>query len=167
MATHEQGPVVGGHRRNNKRTLYDGRWYQSKMEAKFAERLDLEKRAGIIRDWTPQFRIPLEIPPPSFCPQGPDAKVGVYVVDFDVHYANGRRVLIETKGFWTRESKFKRRVFEATWLRTHPDVEYRVVVEVGRFGAAVDEAPPAPRIRAPRQKSMSAADFRAMNGGSR
>ena len=150
-------PIVGGHRRNNKPREFAGRRYASVMEARYAERLELERRAGIVRSWQPQFRIALEIPDVA---GGPAIHVAFYIVDFDVHYANGRRELVETKGFWTDVAKLKRRVFEATWLRAHPDVTFRVITKVGTFGAATDEPAPARARPVPRQKSMSAQELR-------
>lgn len=167
MATHEQGPIVGGHRRNNKITMYDGRKYASVMEARYAERLDLEKRAGIVEWWEPQRRLALEIPAPPWIEGGTPTKVATYIVDFDIQYASGERHLVECKGFWTREALLKRRIFEATWLRAHPDVRYRVITKLGAFGSATEEEPKAAAaaLRIPRQKAISAAEFKAMTRG--
>lgn len=166
MATHEHGTgaIVGGHCDLAIPTHYNGRRYASRMEARFAERLDLEQRAGIVRSWKPQVRLALEIPDVA---GGPPITVAHYSVDFLVVYATGETHAIETKGKWTREAKLKRRIFEATWLRANPTVRYRVITKLGKFGAATEEAPPAPRpaARAPRQRSISAAEFRAMHGG--
>ena len=41
-----------------------------------------------------------------------------YKPDFFVRYADGRKELVEVKGYWTREAKLKRKLFEATWLLT-------------------------------------------------
>jgi hypothetical protein len=163
MSANEQGPIIGGHRSNNRRTLYGDRWYQSKMEADFAARLDFEKRAGIIRRWDPQVRLAIEVPAPAGAEDARPIVVAHYVVDFDITYATGRRRLVETKGYWTAVAKLKRRVFEATWLRAHPDVEYSVVTRLDAFGAATEEPTPAAATRRPsRQRSISAAEFRAM-----
>lgn len=123
---------------NNRRSEYNGRMYASAMEARFAERLDLEQRAGIVKTWTPQVRLELEVVDVA---GGPPIRIGVYVIDFVVIYANGETHAIETKGWWTEYSKLKRRVFEATWLRAHPEVKYRVVTKVGKYGATTDEEP--------------------------
>ena len=114
MATHEHGTgaIVGGHCDLAIPTHYNGRRYASRMEARFAERLDLEQRAGIVRSWKPQVRLALEIPDVA---GGPPITVAHYSVDFLVVYATGETHAIETKGKWTREAMLKRRIFEATW----------------------------------------------------
>lgn len=101
----------------NRRTEYAGRAYASQKEAQFAQTLDLRKRAGEVRDWRPQVRIPLKIDGETVC---------TYVVDFEVFLADGTIELIETKGYETALWKLKRRMFEAIWLKDHPDVRYQV-----------------------------------------
>jgi hypothetical protein len=76
------------------RTTYNGRSYASKAEATRAQVLDHLKAAGQIRDWTPQPRFRLG------CPEN------VYIADFDVLGADGRRWVEDVKGHET--AKFKR-----------------------------------------------------------
>ena len=54
-------------------------------------------------------------------------KVCDYVADFLVFYEDGRKELIEVKGVWTDVAKLKKKLLEATWLRDHQDITYRVV----------------------------------------
>lgn len=49
-----------------------------------------------------------------------------YVVDFHVHYADGRHELVEVKGYWTPEAKLKRKLFEAVVLKDHPEIIYTI-----------------------------------------
>jgi hypothetical protein len=56
-----------------------------------------------------------------------DIKICDYMADFLVQYADGRKELVECKGFWTAEAKLKRKLFEATWLQDHPDIKYVIV----------------------------------------
>lgn len=132
----KSGPIVGGHARNNAPEVYNGRKYASRMEARYAMRLDAEQRLGLVVSWEAQVLLPLLVPQES----GDPVQVGVYVVDFMVHRPGGTEA-VETKGFWTREARFKRKVFEATWLARHPEIRYRVIVKVHEDGRAVDEAP--------------------------
>lgn len=133
----KSGPIVGGHARNNAPEVYNGRKYASRMEARYAMRLDAEQRLGLVVSWEAQVRLPLLVPQES----GEPVQVGVYVVDFMVHRPGGTEA-VETKGYWTREARFKRRVFEATWLARHPGIRYRVIVKVHEDGTAVDESIP-------------------------
>lgn len=102
---------------HSRRTEYGGRTYASQKEAEYARTLDLRKRVGEIRDWRPQVHIPLDVNGERVC---------TYVVDFEVIYPNGLRELVETKGFQTETWKLKRRLFEATWLKEHPDVRFTI-----------------------------------------
>jgi hypothetical protein len=54
-------------------------------------------------------------------------KICIYICDFLVWYTDGRKELVEVKGYWTPEAKLKRKLFEATFLADHPDIQYRVV----------------------------------------
>ena len=44
-----------------KRTIYNDRKYMSKKEAGYAQDLDLMKKAGLITEIVPQFRIHLDV----------------------------------------------------------------------------------------------------------
>jgi len=145
-----------------KPTYYNGRRYPSRMEARFAERLDLEKRAGIVKSWTPQFRVPLEIPDPLGA--GAPVRIGHHAIDFLVEYANGETHAIETKGRWFKDAKLRRRVLEATWLRAHPEVRYRVITKLGVGAAAVAEEAPVPMGRAEFERARVRAKRQQWNG---
>lgn len=109
--------ALEGERRSkyrNTRTTYKGRTYDSRREAAFAAFLDARKAAGEITSWTPQLRIPLEVNGQRIC---------VYVADFELVYPDGRRELVEVKGYETREWKLKRRLLEALY----PDRRLTVV----------------------------------------
>jgi hypothetical protein len=85
---------------------YNGVAYHSKAEAQYAADLDLQMLAGQVRRWERQVAYPLVI-------NGTD--VGTYRMDFRVWYADGRRELVEVKGFATAEWRFKWKVFLACW----------------------------------------------------
>lgn len=77
----------------NKITEYNGRKYHSKKEADYAHELDLLKRAKNdsqrVVEWHPQVRYDLAVN---------NVPVAFYVLDFRVHYADGRVEYIDVKG---------------------------------------------------------------------
>ena len=90
------------HRRNKygaKKQTYNGRSYDSQMEARFAQALDLRLKAGEIKAWKPQHRVELK---------GENGStIGHYKVDFLVEYHDGTLELVEVKGFKTRDWALK------------------------------------------------------------
>jgi hypothetical protein len=104
-------------------TTYNGRRYDSKKEAEFAQQLDAMRHAqgrDKVDSWEPQVRFPLVVS---------DVTVGHIVVDFFVRYADGRRELVEIKSAATQTAlfKFKLKVFRACFLDNHPDINYLIV----------------------------------------
>lgn len=49
-----------------------------------------------------------------------------YVVDFHVHYADGRHELVEVKGYPTKDWLLKKKLFEALVLKDHPEIIYTI-----------------------------------------
>lgn len=97
---------------------YNERVYRSIKEASYARALDLQKQAGLVRDWQYEKRLPLIVD---------GVRVGTFVPDFWVELADGSTEIHETKGYQTPEWKFRRRVFEACWLAHHAEVTYRIL----------------------------------------
>lgn len=52
--------------------------------------------------------------------------VCTYIVDFVVRYADGRKELVEIKGYWTDVARLKLKLFRATFLRDHPEIIYTI-----------------------------------------
>lgn len=105
----------------NKLTVYDGITYHSKREAEYAQQLDAMCHAqgrDRVDRWERQIRFPIFVNSQKICD---------YIVDFLVYYADGRRELVEVKGFWTNEAKLKVKLFQATYLQDHPEIGYRIV----------------------------------------
>ena len=103
-----------------KKTEYGGVRYDSKAEATYAQGLDLRMHARgkeKVESWERQIRFPLTVNGVKICD---------YVCDFLVRYADGRRELVEVKGYWTPEAKLKLKIFRATFLRDHPEIIYVV-----------------------------------------
>jgi len=72
-----------------------------------------------VESWERQIRFPLTVN---------GTTVGHLVVDFLVRYADGTRELVEIKSPATITPlfKFKLKVFEACWLRDHPEIIYTI-----------------------------------------
>jgi hypothetical protein len=88
------GPWSSKHR--NTRTLYGGRWFDSKKEARYAELLDQRVRDGQIFTWRKGVSIFLvsngiELRMPS-------GRRAYYRPDFEVTHLDGRVELIDVKG---------------------------------------------------------------------
>jgi hypothetical protein len=80
------------------RTQYNGRTYDSKVEARYAVKLDLLKSAGEIRSWIAQ---------PTF-------KLGedfTYRADFEVEEQSGKRHVVDVKGHETPRFRDVRRLW--------------------------------------------------------
>lgn len=97
---------------------YNGRVYHSKTEARYAQELDLQVKAGEIKEWTPQYRVSLDVNGQHICN---------YIVDFRVVKPDGEIELHEVKGFETEIFRLKRLLFEATYLKENPTVKYVIV----------------------------------------
>lgn len=101
-----------------RRRTYGGRVYASRAEAEHALSLDLQQRAGLIRAWQPQYRIPIIVN---------GVKVCSYVADFRVVDRDDVVSLHEVKGYETQLWALKRKLLDVTFLREHPRVELIVV----------------------------------------
>jgi hypothetical protein len=84
---------------------YGGRLYASKAEMAKAQELDMLVNAGIVERWDAQVRYPLHAPNKK--------RVGFYVLDFRVHYTDGRIEHIDVKGAETAMFRWKRKHWEA------------------------------------------------------
>jgi hypothetical protein len=87
------------HKFGAKRTEANGRTYDSKAEARYAERLELRKRAGDVLFYLEQ--VPVRLPGKT-----------KYVVDFVVFEASGDVRFIDVKGMETQVFKLKKRQVE-------------------------------------------------------
>lgn len=91
---------------NNRRTFYSGRWYDSAKEAGRAGELDLLLRAGKIKGWVPQRRLPVLIGKFKVCD---------YIADFQVTYPDGRIEYEDVKGVKTDVYKLKKKLVYALY----------------------------------------------------
>jgi hypothetical protein len=106
-----------------KKTVYNGRRYDSKLEARVAQELDLRLRAGEFTEVVPQYRIKLYV----YLPDNKKADLFTYVCDFRCEKPDGSYLLIEAKGMETALYRVKKRILDLVWLPDHPDYEYEVI----------------------------------------
>lgn len=93
---------------NAKRTQYDGKWYDSKLEAGYAQKLDTLKKA---KDPSQRVeRIETQVPYKIISKKG--NLVFTYLLDFLVHYRDGRIEYIDVKGVLNPMSKMKIKAVE-------------------------------------------------------
>lgn len=103
---------------NARKTTSGGITYDSKAEAKYAEILEWRKRAGEITKIERQVRIPLIVNGTLIC---------TYVADFLVTLKDGRRQYHECKGYMTRDSAIKVKLFKALLGQIDPGAEWILV----------------------------------------
>lgn len=89
---------------NAKAQLYNGVKYHSKREATYAEQLDWLIKAGQIKSWERQVKVPLKVNDHLIC---------TYVVDFKVINRFGGVEFHEVKGFETADFKIKWKLLHA------------------------------------------------------
>ena len=87
-----------GNKYNAKTSTYNGRHYDSKLEAGYAMELDWMLKAGIIKEWQAQFKLDLRVN---------SVHIANYYVDFAVGYPDGRIEFHEVKGYETPVWKIK------------------------------------------------------------
>lgn len=85
---------------NKKTRARDGRTYDSKKEAAYADKLMADKLAGGIEGYVPQVSIP--------CGEAEGGKPVRYIVDFMVSMPGGRIRWVDVKGRDTPNSRTKR-----------------------------------------------------------
>lgn len=103
-----------GNKYHAKSTIYNNISYHSKLEAAYAEGLDMAVKAGDIVKWERQVRLDLKVN---------GYHITNYYIDFIIHHHDGSREFVETKGFSTDTFRIKWAIFEATFdrFREHPD----------------------------------------------
>lgn len=98
---------AGRNKFNAQKTSYNGVMYDSKVEAAYAAKLDILRKApGAERvvNVERQVKFPFDYNGKHICS---------YQADFVITYADGRKEYHEVKGFETRESVIKRKLMDA------------------------------------------------------
>ena len=101
---------------NNKVTRYGNQTYQSKLEADYAQQLDIMMKAGEIQDWNGQVRYRLEVEGKKICD---------IIPDFWVKTKHGAEEIHETKSWATQTP-----VWRVKWKlmqALYPEYKYVVV----------------------------------------
>ena len=91
---------------NNTKCEYRGSTYHSKLEAKYAQDLDLRVKAKEILSWDRQVKIELDVNGYHICN---------YYIDFIARYPDGTVEYSEVKGLATEVWKLKWKLFEALY----------------------------------------------------
>lgn len=112
-----------GNKYNAKKTVYNGRRYDSKLEATVACQLDLRKKAGEFVDIIPQYKIKLYV----YLPDGIKVDIFNYICDFRCERPDGSYLLVEAKGVETSTFKVKKKILDLVWLPDHPNYEYEII----------------------------------------
>lgn len=108
-----------------KKTVYNGRKYDSKYEARVAQDLDLEMKAGKYTEIVAQFPIKLYV----YLPDGSKVFIFKYICDFRCTNPDGSFLLCEAKGKVTEIYRIKRKILDLVWLPDHKDYEFEEVRE--------------------------------------
>lgn len=120
-----------GNKYHAKSNQFQGITYHSKLEAAYAEELELRRMAKDIKSWDRQVKLDLKVN---------GMHITNYYIDFVVHHNDGSREFVETKGLELGEWKMKWRILEATFddFKKHPDDRLTVVKQSSwskpRFG---------------------------------
>jgi hypothetical protein len=102
--------------------------YASKFEASYAAELDLRMKGKDIVSWEKQKTLDLRVN---------GQHITSYKIDFIVHYPDGHREFVETKGFPTADWIIKWRLLEALFadFKEHPD-DCMLLVKQNNIGFA-------------------------------
>lgn len=106
---------------HNNPKVYNGRTYHSTLEADYAAQLDIKKRIGMIKSYTPQYPIKLHVKGELVC---------TYRIDFKVDYPDGRIELVECKGYETPAWKLKFKLTKILIGDILPGAELVLIKEV-------------------------------------
>lgn len=95
-----------------------GRKYHSTAEAEYAQGLELRKRAGEIKEWTPQFKVPLYVH---------EVLISTYYADFFIVYADGSEEIVEVKGCFTEYARLKWKLFTVIYAKEKPWIKITMI----------------------------------------
>lgn len=101
-------------------TQYNGLTYHSKLEAAYAQELDIRVRAKDIKSWDRQVKLDLKLN---------GQHITNYYIDFIITHNDDSREFVEVKGFETETWRLKWRILEATFddFKKHPDDRLTVI----------------------------------------
>jgi hypothetical protein len=102
-----------------KKQVVNGKKYDSKFEAGYAEELELRLKAKDIIGFKSQVRIPLVVNGFTVC---------TYIVDFVIDHLDGTIEYLETKGYVTEVFRIKWKLFEALFSE-QPGVKLTIIYQ--------------------------------------
>lgn len=106
---------------NNDIPIVDGIRFDSRKEANYFCLLKMLKRGGVVREFERQVAFELQ---PKFVDRNGEKHRAInYKADFVVHYSDGRNVVVDVKGFRTKEYLLKRKLL----LFKYPDIVFEEV----------------------------------------
>ena len=114
---------VGRNKYMAKKSVLNGQVYDSKFERDYAFELDLLQRSGEITEVKRQVDFPLYVN---------GKKITTYRADFVVTFHDGRKEIIETKGFKTDSFRIKWNLLDAIMSVEHPEIGLRLVMLGGK-----------------------------------
>ena len=103
---------------NAKRSTYNGRNYHSKKEASYAMELDWRIKAGEVKEWIPQYKLPLYVN---------GILIANYFIDFKIIMHDDSVELHEVKGFETDLWRMKWRITKAVLDEIEPGAKLVLV----------------------------------------
>ncbi len=106
-----------------KKTVYNNRKYDSKLEARVAQQLDLRMKAGEFTLVEPQYRIKLY----CYLPNGEKLYLWTYICDFRCTKPDGSFLLVEAKGMRGQRFKDNLKLLDGIWLPDHLDYDYEII----------------------------------------
>lgn len=104
------------------KTHYGGSIYDSKLEAKHAQNLDLRLKARNILDWERQFKVDLYF----YNSRGDKINYKSWKVDFRVRELDGTYTLEEVKGVEGDDYRWKKEILEKVWLPDNKNYKFKV-----------------------------------------
>lgn len=112
-----------GNKYGAKKTVFNGRKFDSKFEANVAADLELRKKAKDIKDYECQYKVIM----PIYNEHGKKVHEVSHKIDFRILHNDGSYELLEAKGYESTDWKFRRKLLEKLWLPEHLDHIYTVV----------------------------------------
>lgn len=113
-----RGPAPDGpNKYGARKTEYNGRRYDSALEARHAQNLDLQVKAGLIKSYEPQVHFQLHVA---------GKLITTYRPDFLLTRTDGSQEIHECKGRPARDWAMRKKLFEAL----HPDIPITVITKI-------------------------------------
>lgn len=104
----------------SKKVKVDGIVFDSKKEADYYCQLRLLQKANIVKEF--QMQVPFELQP-KYRYKGKLVRAISYIADFVVTYADGKKEVIDVKGYRTKDYRLKKKML----LYKYPEMDFKEV----------------------------------------